>query len=223
MNAAGLEVALETSSLQPSVAARAAGRLLESGLSGSHVHASDLLPALARLLEDLGVGPAAIGTVFVGTGPGSYTGLRVGIATALGLARGSGAALFGVPSLEVLAWDALADGQSGAFVLDARQGELYLAAYRRAGAGLVVLRAPCVIQVAELAGTLEPGQALHADESVLAAAGLTVTGATRALRAPRAGALLELGAQRMAREGPQQPAALEPLYLRPFAARPRRR
>ena len=64
--------------------------------------------AVAGLLDELGVAPDAVARVLVGTGPGSYTGLRVGVATALGLARGTGAHLFGLPSLEARAWGALA-------------------------------------------------------------------------------------------------------------------
>ena len=53
-------------------------------LGGERPHACDLLPALEQLLARLGAAPADLATILVGTGPGSYTGLRVGVATALG-------------------------------------------------------------------------------------------------------------------------------------------
>ena len=57
-----------------------------------------LLPAIERLLAESGIGRAAIGGIVVGTGPGAFTGLRVGIATAKGLAHGLGRPIVGVPT-----------------------------------------------------------------------------------------------------------------------------
>jgi tRNA threonylcarbamoyladenosine biosynthesis protein TsaB len=200
-----LEVALETSSLRPSVAVRVAGRIESRTLAGDRPHASDLLPALEHLLAGFEASPRDITAVLVGTGPGSYTGLRVGIATALGLVRGTGAALFGVPSLEALAYGELAQGSAAAFLLDARQGELYLARYRREEEGVAVLQPPCVTTPAELGRLLQPDEPVYADGAAL----------------PRAAALLELGARRLAREGPHVAEDVEPLYLRAFAVRSR--
>jgi tRNA threonylcarbamoyladenosine biosynthesis protein TsaB len=222
-----LVVALETSSARPGLAARRGERCAETTLPGDRPHASDLLPTLEALLGRLDAGPAEIGAVVVGTGPGSYTGLRVGVATALGLARGAGAALYGVPSPEALAFGELAPGQSAAVLLDARQGELYLARYRREQAEVRPLLAPCVTTAAGLADLLPAGELVYADEAALRAAGLEGERARcpgRFTQAwPRAGALLELGSARLQRDGSQSPAQVEPLYLRAFAARTRRR
>ena len=221
-------VALETSSARPSVAARLAGRLLERPLAGERAHASDLLPALERTLGDLGVAPRDVGAVIVGTGPGSYTGLRVGVATALGLARGCAAELFGLSSLEALAWGELVPGASAAFLLDARQGQLYLARYRRRDDALETLLAPCVTTAERLPALLDPSERVFADPAAQRAARLLEARRREPGRfvddaAPGAGALLELGLLRLAREGPHGPEQVEPLYLRAFAARARRR
>ena len=95
-----IEVALETSTRQPSVAVRDATRVVERRLDRNGAHASDLLPALDALLTECGAGPRDITRIAVGIGPGSYTGLRVGIATAQGLARGTGAPLVGVSKVK---------------------------------------------------------------------------------------------------------------------------
>ena len=223
----GVEVALETSSARPSVAARRGARREELSLAGDRPHASDLLPALERLLARLQASPGQIESVIVGTGPGSYTGLRVGVATALGLARGTLAQLFGVPSLEALAFGELGPGTTAAFLLDARQGELYLARYRREADGVDTLLSPCVTTAAALPELLPPDELVFADPAALRAAELEEERARRPARfrqaVPRASALLELGSARLAREGPQTPAQVEPLYLRAFAARLRRR
>jgi tRNA threonylcarbamoyladenosine biosynthesis protein TsaB len=222
-----LAVALETSTARPSLAVRRGERLEEATLTGGRTHASDLLPTLGELLARLGAGPADIAAVVVGTGPGSYTGLRVGVATALGLARGAGAAVRGVPSLEAVAFAELAPGQSAAFLLDARQGELYLARYRREAREVQPLLPPCVTAAAELGGLLVAGERVFADDATLRAAELEAERARApggfAQAWPRAAALLTLGVARLEREGGQREDELEPLYLRAFAARTRRR
>ena len=89
-------------------------------------HAPRLLALIEAALADAGTGWADIGRLAVGVGPGGFTGLRIGIATARGLAQARGIPLVGVGSLE-----ALAAGHAGpvAAVLDARRGEAFLGAY----------------------------------------------------------------------------------------------
>ena len=91
-------------------------------------HTEALTPGIRDLLYSVGVSAASIDRVVVDRGPGLYTGLRVGIATALGFAVGSGAELVGVTSLEVLAHDAFATGVRGALVsvVDGRRGEVFV-------------------------------------------------------------------------------------------------
>jgi tRNA threonylcarbamoyladenosine biosynthesis protein TsaB len=102
-------------------------------------HATRLLPMAHELLATAGLGWSAIDRIAVGTGPGTFTGLRVGIATARGLAQGLAAELVGVSSLQALALSALtaaAEPQAEALdgvlaVIDARRGEAFVAAYGR--------------------------------------------------------------------------------------------
>ena len=221
----GALVALETSSRRATVAARFGGRELAAELESERAHASDLLPELDRLLRELGAKPAEIGGVLVGTGPGSYTGLRVGIATALGIARGSGARLRGVPSFETLCWAELRPGEEGSVLLDARAGEIYFARYRRTAEDVLAVREPCVLRPDEVESALAAEGPLFGDAFASGAAALP-PGAAKRLRpdaAPRAESLLELGAARLARFGAQEPKGVQPLYLRPFAVRNRRR
>jgi tRNA threonylcarbamoyladenosine biosynthesis protein TsaB len=216
-----LEVALETSARPPSVALRSASGTLERELDGDRAHASDLLPALDDLLRRTGAAPGDVSAVYVGIGPGSYTGLRAGLALAKGLVLGTGAKLVGVSSLESTAWSALAGDGRGAFALDARQGEVYLARYGRRAGELEVLLEPCARPLGGLASELVAGEPLWCDAGVRALAlppGLDV----RVAPAPRAAVLLELGARALRRRGADDPRTLEPAYLRPFAIRPAR-
>ncbi|MEJ7781825.1 MAG: tRNA (adenosine(37)-N6)-threonylcarbamoyltransferase complex dimerization subunit type 1 TsaB [Solirubrobacteraceae bacterium] len=90
-------------------------------------HAAQLLPLCNALLERAGLRFADLDRVAVGLGPGTFTGLRIAIATARGLAHAGGAQLTGVPTLEVVA--AGADAAAVLAVLDARRGEAFAAGY----------------------------------------------------------------------------------------------
>lgn len=91
-------------------------------------HTEALTPGIRDLLYGVELSAKSIDRVVVDRGPGLYTGLRVGIATALGFALGAGAQLVGVTSLEVLAQGAYAAGVRGTLVsvVDARRGEIFV-------------------------------------------------------------------------------------------------
>lgn len=95
-------------------------------------HATRLLPLAADLLEQAGLAWSAIERIAVGVGPGGFTGLRVGVASARGLAQSLGAELVGVSSLRALAHGAMQQETTGPIlaVIDARRGEVFAAAYR---------------------------------------------------------------------------------------------
>jgi tRNA threonylcarbamoyladenosine biosynthesis protein TsaB len=139
-----LLLALDTS-------AAASAALLDGGTvigeftsADTRSHAEVLAPAVRGLLEDAGVAGPALGAVAVGVGPGPFTGLRAGLATARTLAFVWGVPLHGVMSLDALALEACADpAASRGFLVatDARRREVYWARYRPADTpgGLPVL------------------------------------------------------------------------------------
>ena len=98
-------------------------------------HAEQLPGAFTALLDEAGLQPSQLERLIVGTGPGSYTGVRVGASYALGLGRACGAPVLGVTTLESLI-DAQQEGVQ-AVSLDARKAQLYGAVYRVVG-GVVV-------------------------------------------------------------------------------------
>jgi tRNA threonylcarbamoyladenosine biosynthesis protein TsaB len=93
-------------------------------------HATHLLPLVAEILEQAGGGWQAVDRIAVGVGPGTFTGLRIGVATARALARAREIPLVGVSSLEALALGAGSEVPAVLAVIDARRGEAFAAAWR---------------------------------------------------------------------------------------------
>lgn len=98
-------------------------------------HARRLLPAIDRLLNSCSLSLSALDGLAVSIGPGSFTGLRVGLATVLGFRLASGLPLVTVPTLEALAWNYRDSRHDLCPVLKARTGEVYWAVYQWTGAG----------------------------------------------------------------------------------------
>ncbi len=220
-----LIIAIETSARPPSVAIRTAGVTRQITLDQDCRNASDLLPELHSLLIELDIAPSRIQQVIVGTGPGSYTGLRVGIATALGISRGCSADLQAVPSFEAIAIKNLECGESGAVLLDARSKQFYRACYLRTDSGLECLHSPSVISAHEWRADLPQTDCLLVSDATVLNADFTTQERQRVRECsvPQAAEILELGIARFKSQGPLQPEQVEPLYLRPFAANIRRR
>ena len=111
-------------------------------------HAEALMPLIARVLEASGADFASIDRIAVTTGPGSFTGLRVGIAAARGLALAAGKPVVGLSTLSAFAAPFLvADASLPVVVaIDARHDHVYLQVW---AAGGEVLVTPCVVPIAE--------------------------------------------------------------------------
>jgi tRNA threonylcarbamoyladenosine biosynthesis protein TsaB len=104
-------------------------------LSAPPAHSRDLLRRAHEVLESAGLGFADLGAVAVGAGPGAFTGLRVGIATARAIAKAQGIELRPVSSLAALAQGI--EGDERLPLIDARRGELFAALYDAAGRELL--------------------------------------------------------------------------------------
>jgi tRNA threonylcarbamoyladenosine biosynthesis protein TsaB len=107
---------------------------------GVETHSDVLVPLIDRVLRAAGIAVADVEAFAVGAGPGSFTGLRIGMSTAKGLAYAVGAPLWAVSSLAALAQDAAGPAAAGALIvptLDARRGEVFAGFYRVGDDGIV--------------------------------------------------------------------------------------
>lgn len=184
-------------------------------------HAEALMPMVEAVLAEANLRPRDLDTIAATQGPGSFTGVRIAIAAARGLALTCGAALYGTDSLTVMARRALreglAPGRPFAVAVDARRGMIYLGLY---GADGSRLDGPLLCTPADAVGRLPNDLVLAAGNGAgllaeaAAACGRVLESALPGLQ-PGAMALAELAA-----ESPDRTALLRPLYLRPPDAKP---
>jgi tRNA threonylcarbamoyladenosine biosynthesis protein TsaB len=123
--------------------------LIEETLPPGKEHLENIAPAFDRVMTQLGMHPRNLDGVGVAVGPGSFSGIRVGMSFVKGLALALGTPVAGVSSLEILARQTLADGESGAAVIDARRGQVYTAIFRRTRDRLTALDNPQLILATE--------------------------------------------------------------------------
>ena len=178
--------------------------------------AEALLPALDALLREAGLDLAAVGGFAVSVGPGSFTGLRIGIATVKGLAFGTGRRVAPVSTLAALAGQAPGEAPVAA-VLDARRGELYAAGFEN-GAPAAWLP-ETVLPVSELAQRLPAGCRVVGEGLAVCADALRAArGAELALlETPpdtAAGQVARIGAAQWSRGEAVAAEALLPRYVR---------
>lgn len=211
-------LAIDTSTERVSLAAmRGAARRVVNEAGGAAASAT-LLPALLRLLDDVGLKPAGLDAIAFGRGPGSFTGLRTACSVAQGLAYGVGVALLPVDTLMAVAQAARrATGATRVTaLLDARMGEIYFAHYEWRdgvwkGDGEPGMAVPG--QVPMRAGWTLAGNVLDALEPDVA------PGAERVTAQPDASALLDLAPGLMAQGLLVRPQDALPLYVRDKVAR----
>lgn len=217
-------LAIETATLAQSVALVEDERLLaELSYEAKGNRGGLLLPTVDRVLQKAGVAARDLDAVAVSVGPGSFTGLRVGLATAKGLALGAGALLVGVPTLE-----ALAEGYAHANVticalLDAYRSEVYMALFRRKGNALerrgpeAVLPPEAVASaLAEVEGPIHligNGAARYREQLETALGGRACVSEEGLRAVPSAAVVARLGLRRLA-GGIKPDTEAAPIYLR---------
>jgi tRNA threonylcarbamoyladenosine biosynthesis protein TsaB len=184
-------------------------------------HAETLTPAIRFVCEQARVEMREISAVAVDIGPGLFTGLRVGIATAKAVAQALRVPMLGISSLDLLAFPVRWSNRVIVPVIDARRGEVFTAFYRQVPGGVQRLSSPALMTPDDLASELlarPEDHLLVGDGALRYAATLTSVGdveiGTPGDAYPSAASLVELAHPRAIREEFVQPWELEPLYLR---------
>jgi tRNA threonylcarbamoyladenosine biosynthesis protein TsaB len=150
-----------------------AGLIAEQIWHSANRHTEELMPQVAQMLAQAGVRPAALRAVAAALGPGSFTGLRVALAAAKGLALANGLALLGVPTLDVVAYPHQRQPLSVVAIVQAGRGRVCWAPYRHGPNGWAAQTPYSLSTVAALGDaisspTLFAGELLPATRATLA-------------------------------------------------------
>ena len=217
-------LAIDTSSAYASIALHDGRNVVaEETWLAERRHDDKLFPSIAALLALAGIAPTAIELIAVAIGPGSFTGVRIGIAAAQGLARGSGARVVGVGTLDVIAHPFATARTRVCALIPAGRGEHYAAMYRSRRGAFERVTSILVGTIDDLSRRVAVETLFAGEIDDAAASALRDRMGRRAIiptpdvLTRRAGHLAELAWRR--RESSLEPAAVEPLYVRPPAIR----
>lgn len=166
-------LALETATPRASVALVDGGRVAaEEILPGGRQASESLLAAVSGLLARCRVRPGELSCIAVSAGPGSFTGLRVGMAAGKGYCYGWNLPMVPVPTLAALAFRLPREGRVLCPLLDARKKEVYAALFRWEGPGPARLTPDLALAPAALVDRLPAGRILFCGDGLRACAGL---------------------------------------------------
>ena len=220
-------LALETSAKAVSAALTEDGKVLASGYQDTGLtHSRTLMPSVEHLFSNTGLTLADCDAVAVAAGPGSFTGIRIGVAAAKGLAFGADKPAVGVSTLAAMARNvAFTDGLI-VCCMDARRQQIYNALFEAKDGQLTRLTEDRAIALADLAEELRGDSrpiTVVGDGGRLTLDYLTAAGVPCRLAPPHLlmqnAMSVALEAEALAREDKLvSPQALEPVYLRPAQA-----
>lgn len=214
---------LDSSTPVAGVAVADGAQLLgEITIQTKNTHSETLMPMIDRLLRELGLTVRDMDAIAVTQGPGSFTGLRIGMATAKGLAQGAGKRLIAIPTLDCLAYNLVQYPGLVCPVLNAQKQQVYTAVYRSGADEMLRLSEYQAIACAQLAEALKArgedvwfvGDGALFAEPLRAALGARCHFAAAHQVLPRAGSLALLAAKRAARDSFDDLMQTTPIYIR---------
>ncbi len=215
-------VGIDTSTQQTSVAIGTEREILGRIQVAGKAQQESVTPALEQLLRWCNLELGQVGGFAVGVGPGLFTGLRVGVATAKTLAQVTGAPIVGITSLDALAYAVRYTHRRIVAVVDARRGEIFFSVYRSVPGGVVRETEHAVAHPSHLVAELEalPGEVLAVGDGAMLyrdamqELGSRVEIGSSTLANPDAAAMVELAVPRLLREEHDRLFDVVPLYLR---------
>ena len=220
-------LALETSAKAVSAAVTEDGKVLCSGYQDTGLtHSRTLMPIVEHILKNTGLSMSDMNAVAVAAGPGSFTGIRIGVAAAKGLAFATEKPAIAVSTLAAMARNVAFFDGIVICAMDARRNQVYNALFEAKDGILTRLTPDRAVSLAELAEELKTNprpKIVVGDGAKLSLAFLTEAGIPCRLAPPHLlmqnAASVALEAEQIAAEGGMlSPQALEPVYLRPAQA-----
>ena len=210
---------IETSTAVLSVALSENGTVVASReCHEPRLQASLTAPLVKEVLDSKGLAVRDCDAICVGKGPGSYTGLRVGVSTAKGLAFGAGLPLIAIGSLDILAQAAIDGNHTVIPMIDARRMEVYTAVFSPAGEQLTPVEAKIIGQDS-FADYLEKGPVLFIGDGALKCQDvITHPNASFKEAWPLASNMAPLAEKAFNEDRFEDLAYFEPFYLKDFVA-----
>ncbi len=226
-----MELAIDTSTNTTGVALSNEGEVTgEIIWQTGHNHTVELIPKIIKLLESQKLAISDISAITVARGPGSFNGLRVGLATAKGLAFALGIPLVSISTLEAIAFAHAESGIPVCAILQAGRGEIAAATFQKQGNDWQRLMAEHVTTIDSLCDDIKERTAFCGEtsaeqrEQLAERLGEKATFPLKKAAPGRAGCLAKLGWCRIEIGDFDNPSTLQPLYLKkPSITKPKRR
>jgi tRNA threonylcarbamoyladenosine biosynthesis protein TsaB len=217
MKVLGIETATRTGGV---AVVSESGVIAEYTLNIEVTHSERLMATVDRVLKGTGLALADLDGLSVSVGPGSFTGLRIGIATVKGIAFTTGKPVVAVPTLRALAWNLPHAAHPVCPLLDARKKEVYAALYRYENCALLRVMEEQAIALEALAGkisgrTIFTGEAAHCfRDEIVKLFGDRALFAPRSSMVPSAASVAEIGLLMLKNGERTDPDVLTPVYIR---------
>ena len=195
--------------------------ILERESGAATTHSTWLLPAIGELLREAGLSPGEVDGFAVSAGPGSFTGLRIGLSTVKGLSLATGKPVVAVPTLDAMAEPVPPCPHLICPLLDARKEEVYVALYRHIPGGSLRRQGDCLVMPPRMLARMISENVFflgngvdHYRELLVELFGEKAFFASSNLRYPKATTVGQLGLRLLAQGRTEDVDGLEPLYVR---------
>ena len=144
-------LAIDSSSMVATVAVTTDGILnAEYTINHKRTHSQTLLPMIDEICKTIELDMDSIDAIAISGGPGSYTGLRIGSATAKGFGLALNKPIINVPTMDALAYNMFSSKYIICPMMDARRGQVYTGIYRFDGTEMITIKEQCIIMIDEL-------------------------------------------------------------------------
>ena len=144
-------LAIDSSSMVATVSVTTDGVLnAEYTINHKKTHSQTLLPMIDEICKTIELEMESIDAIAISGGPGSYTGLRIGSATAKGFGLALNKPIINVPTMDALAYNMFSSQYIVCPIMDARRGQVYTGIYRFDGTEMVTIKEQCIIMIDEL-------------------------------------------------------------------------